>query len=61
MTFLDEQLRRLNEKRLNIMQAMASGQPKDYAEYREMVGHIRGVNDAIFDAEAIQKQWEDSQ
>ena len=60
-TFLEEQIKQLSRKIVDLTDSLASGQAKDYAEYREMVGRIRSFNEAKQAATDIQKQWDDAQ
>jgi hypothetical protein len=44
MTAIDSVIRELDERRNALTQALVSGAAKDFAEYRNLCGEIRGIS-----------------
>lgn len=44
MTAIDSVIRELDERRNALTQALVSGAAKDFAEYRNLCGEIRGLS-----------------
>jgi hypothetical protein len=54
-------LKQLKERRQTTIDYMMAGSCKDYAEYKESVGNINGINVAIFHLEELVRELEESE
>jgi len=54
-------IKRLHEYGDQALGNLSSGQVKDYAEYRELVGLIRGLRLAVSDIEDLLRNFEDQE
>jgi len=53
-------LKEVEEKQKSLIDALASGAAKDYAEYRDMCGQIRGLSTAhMFINDLVRKMEQD--
>ncbi len=49
---------RLEKRRLELQAQLANGNAEDWPDYKERVGVIRGLQDAINIAGELEKDWE---
>jgi len=52
---------RLNQKMLDASRKLAGGQARDYAEYKQATGRIRGLADAVSEIDVVFKNLLDEE
>ena len=57
-TVMDLLQKKLEEQKRNVIESMGHGAAKDYAEYRELVGVIRGLDHANYNLQDLKQRIE---
>jgi len=60
-TVFDVLIQQIEEQKLSSMQFLTSGGPKDYAQYKEVTGLIRGLGVSIGIIEDLVRQQENGE
>ncbi len=51
-------IKELNDRKVNLLNAIANGSAKDFAEYKNIAGEVRGLSFAVALLEDLSRQLE---
>ena len=51
-------IKELNDRKVNLLSAIANGSAKDFAEYKNIAGEVRGLSFAVALLEDLSRQLE---
>jgi hypothetical protein len=60
MTILDVQAKTISEEISNIKEFLAAGRAKDYVEYRELCGLLRGLGHALEENQRLSREMQEA-
>ena len=58
--YLQHLCRKIDDRVLQLQEAMSAGSAQDYAEYKRMVGEIQGLLTARFETRDLQERLKES-